>query len=201
MDEPIGEADRALPVSFCLFIRSCFDLACKGRYDILDGIVGVHFCDAQEKATHAWKSAQSDMFFPYIDVPHTTHEWSREYFKSLLIAFKKRIESFCGIELTDERLKNAIELYNDQRSLMRELYDLSKLHPPHISGTELFKIMVSLGSIPVGEGGTIPGIRLQRSRLKLNNYFSKTREGEPSFPGKRVFYVWHTHKSKKQKTG
>lgn len=180
MDEPISEADRALPVSFCPFIRSCFDLACKGRYDILDGIVGVHFCDAQEKATHAWKSTQSDMFFPYIDVPHTTHEWSREYFKSLLIAFKKRIESFCGIELTDERLKNAIELYNDQRSLMRELYDLSKFHPPHISGTELFKIMVSLRSIPVGEGNAL----LKEVILEINE-----RKQRPSAKPARVL-VW-----------
>jgi benzoyl-CoA reductase subunit C len=155
IDEPISEADRALPVSFCPFVRSCFDLACKGQYDFLDGIAGVHYCDAQEKAVHAWKSAGLVSFFPYLDVPHTTHPWSKTYFKSLVRQFASRLESLGGKRLSQENLLQSIHLHNEQRRLMRELYELRKLDPPKISGTEMLKVMIALGSIPVEEGNRL----------------------------------------------
>lgn len=155
MAEPITEADRVLPTSFCPFMRSCLDLVCKGKYDFLDGVVGCHSCDAQEKTTHTWKSVIRYPWFPYIDIPHTTHEWSLRAFKAILSDFKKAAESFAGKEASPARLKAAIELYNQQRVLVWELYELRKQAPPLISGTETLQVMVALARIPVEEGNEL----------------------------------------------
>jgi benzoyl-CoA reductase/2-hydroxyglutaryl-CoA dehydratase subunit BcrC/BadD/HgdB len=155
IDEPVSKADQTLPVSFCPFVRSCFDLACKGYYDFLDGIAGVHYCDAQEKAVHAWKSGANVTFFPYLDVPHTSHAWSKTYFTFLLKQFANSLESFGGKRLSPENLLRSIHLHNEQRRLMRDLYELRKPDPPKISGTEMLKVIIALGSIPVEEGNRL----------------------------------------------
>ena len=155
MKEPITEADRVLPVTICPFMRSCLDCAYKGRYDFVDGMVGVHSCDPQEKAMHVWKSTRSYPYFPYIDMPATTHEWGQEAFKPILTDFVKISESFAGKELSSERLKEFIEVYNQQRALVRELYELRKPDPPLISGTESLQLMIALASIPVEEGNEL----------------------------------------------
>src|SRR3990170_5513942 len=45
LDQTISEADSHLETIVCPFIRSCFDLALKGDYNFLDGIVMPHSCD------------------------------------------------------------------------------------------------------------------------------------------------------------
>ena len=155
MTEPITEADRVLPVTVCPFIRSCLDLAYKGRYEFLDGMVGVHSCDPQEKAMHVWKSTIRYHYFPFLDIPATTHEWGLEAFKSLLRDFIKISESFAGKELSPEKLRESIKVYNQQRALVRELYELKKPDPPLISGTETLQLMIALSSIPVEEGNEL----------------------------------------------
>ena len=61
--EPITEADRTLPASFCPFIRSCFDCALKGKEGFLDGMVVAHSCDPQEKTARLWESYVHYPFF------------------------------------------------------------------------------------------------------------------------------------------
>ncbi|MFC1992337.1 2-hydroxyacyl-CoA dehydratase subunit D [Chloroflexota bacterium] len=155
MEEPITEADKLLPVSFCPFMRSFVDQVFKGKYDFLDGMVGVHSCDGQEKTMHALKSVINLPLFPYVDVPHTQHEWGLELFKGILSDYKKVVGSFVGKEISADKLKAAIELHNQQRVLVRELYELKKPDPPLISGTETLQVMIALVSIPVGEGNDL----------------------------------------------
>jgi benzoyl-CoA reductase/2-hydroxyglutaryl-CoA dehydratase subunit BcrC/BadD/HgdB len=180
MKESITLADRALPVTVCPFVRSCLDCAYKGRYDFLDGMVGVHSCDAQEKTMHVWKSREGYPFFPFLDMPATIHPWALEAFKSLLQDFVKLTERFAGKELTTLKLEEAIRTYNRQRALVRELYDLRKPDPPLISGTEILQVMIALASITVEEGNEL-----------LEQLISEVKEREqgPERKGGRVL-VW-----------
>jgi benzoyl-CoA reductase/2-hydroxyglutaryl-CoA dehydratase subunit BcrC/BadD/HgdB len=90
-----------------------------------------------------------------LDVPHTTHTWSKTYFTFLLKQFAKSLESFGGRRLSPENLLRGIHLHNEQRRLMRDLYELRKPDPPKISGTDMLRAMIALGSLPVGEGNRL----------------------------------------------
>jgi benzoyl-CoA reductase/2-hydroxyglutaryl-CoA dehydratase subunit BcrC/BadD/HgdB len=90
-----------------------------------------------------------------MDVPHTVHKAALEKFKEEIKGFKKSLESFTGKEISPEKLKKAIKIHNDQRALVRELYDLRKPDPPLVSGTEVLQIMLALESIPVEEGNKL----------------------------------------------
>jgi len=144
MREPITKADACLPTVVCPFIRSALDLGLKGKYDFLDGVVMAHVCDVAEKTAHIWHIYQNPPYFHFIDTPHTVHKAAVGQHKELLKDFQKTLESFTGKELSSERLKEAIKVHNEQRALVRELYDLRKPDPPLISGTETLQVMVAI---------------------------------------------------------
>lgn len=155
MQEPITEADAYLPTVVCPFLRSCFDIGLKGRYEFFDGFVGVHVCDQCEKLAHLWTYYIKHPYTHFIDIPHTVHDASFEFFEAELNTFRKTLERFAGKELSHERLQGAISSHNEQRALVRGLYELRKPDPPLLSGTENLEIMVALMSIPVEEGNEL----------------------------------------------
>ncbi len=150
--DPITEADRALPTSFCPFIRSCIDRSLKGKDDFVDGLVTAHSCDPQHRTAHVWESYVKYSYTHFIDMPGTVRADSLEYFKGQLDDFKKTLEAFTGKKLSPDRLKTATKYHNQQRSLVKELYRLTKPSPPLVSGTEILQVIKALMSLPVTEG-------------------------------------------------
>jgi benzoyl-CoA reductase subunit C len=153
--EPVTEADRALPHSFCPIMRNCLDCALKGKNDFLDGMVTIHSCDPQEKTARVWESYTNYTYFHFIDMPITVRPEALEYFKSQLNDFRKTLEAFTGRKLSTDKLEAAIKSHNQQRALVRELYELTKPSPPLISGTEIVQVVKALTSLPVVEGNNL----------------------------------------------
>jgi len=155
MREPITKADTCLPTVVCPFLRSVMDLGLKGKYDFLDGVVMAHGCEVSEKTAHIWRTYLNPSYAHFIDTPHTTHAAAQRQHKELQKDFKRTLESFTGKELSIEKLKEAIKIHNQQRALVRELYDLKKPDPPLISGVETLQVMMALASLPVREGNEL----------------------------------------------
>jgi benzoyl-CoA reductase subunit C len=153
--EPVTEADRVLPRSFCPVMRNCLDCALKNRNDFLDGMVTIHSSDPQEKTARIWESYTQYPYFHFIDMPITVRPEALEYFKGQLNDFRKTLETFTGERLSTDKLEAAIKSHNRQRTLVRELYDLTKPSPPRISGTEIVQVAKALTSLPVAEGNDL----------------------------------------------
>ena len=153
--EPVTEADRALPGSFCPIMRNCLDCALKNKNDFLDGMATIHSSDPQEKTARVWESYTNYPYFHFIDMPITVRPEALEYFKSQLNDFRKTLEAFTGKKLSTDKLEAAIKYHNQQRALVRELYELTKPSPPLISGTEIIQVLKSLTSLPVIEGNAL----------------------------------------------
>jgi benzoyl-CoA reductase subunit C len=155
MREPVTVADKYLPSVVCPFLRSLLDVGLKGGYDLLDGITFVHTCDVGAQFSGNWKINIKTPFSHFIDMPHTTHEGALDYFKGLLKDWQTAMEEYFGNTITPENLKRAVRLHNDQRSLVRQLYELRKTDPPLISGAETLEVIISLMSLPVEEGNDL----------------------------------------------
>ena len=149
--EPITQANAYLETILCPFVRSCFDSARKGNYDFLDGIVMPHSCDTILHVYDIWRYYQKHPFSHFLDVPHMDHPSSCKFMKIELQRLREALEKFAGAELTDEKLRQAIKVHNEQRALLRQLYDLRKPDPPLISGSEVTKVIVATMVIPVKE--------------------------------------------------
>ena len=155
MRETVTKADKYLPSVVCPFLRSLLDVALKGKYDFLDGVTFVHTCDVGAQFSGNWKINIPTPFSHFIDMPHTTHEGAMEYFKGLLTDYQKAMESYFNKTMTTEALKEAIVLHNEQRSLVRNLYEYRKPDPPKISGAETLQVLLAIMSLPVTEGNTL----------------------------------------------
>ena len=155
ISEPVTKADAYLPTVVCSLIRNIMDSGLKGKYDFLDGVVMAHTCEVAEKTAHIWRTYLNPPYAYFIDTPHTTHAAAQKQHKMLLQDFKESLETFTGKELSADRLKQTIKVYNQQRTLVRDLYELRKPDPPLISGTETLQVMVALMSLPVTEGNEL----------------------------------------------
>ncbi len=149
--EPITRGDTLLETIVCPFIRSCFDLAMKGRYDFLSGIVIPHACDSMTRSYSTWSYSLDLPYSHFINIPSVVKESSFEFFHEELGTYKKSLEAYTGREITPNDIENAIRLHNSYREKVRAIYEYRKPDPPMISGVELMKILTVGTSLPVEE--------------------------------------------------
>ncbi|MDD5094988.1 MAG: 2-hydroxyacyl-CoA dehydratase family protein [Dehalococcoidia bacterium] len=155
INELITRADAHLEMNMCSFVRNAFDLGIKGCYDFLDGIVTPHACDCIFRLHDIWRSCIPTTYAHFINVPHMASTSSLEFFEDELELFKRSLEEYAGVKLTDDRLNKAIGMHNRNRRLMRELYQLRKSKPPMITGSEMVKVEVAARCLPVNESNKL----------------------------------------------
>jgi benzoyl-CoA reductase subunit C len=150
--EQITEADAVLERVMCPWVRNTFDQALKGNYAFLDGVVIPHVCDAVQRMYALWRHYSGISYHYQFDIPHILSDSSFRFFAKELDLFKESLEKFLGKKITDEALQDAIQLHNENRRLVRELYSLRKSSPPLISGTEVLRLLKEgLTGTPVSE--------------------------------------------------
>jgi benzoyl-CoA reductase subunit C len=151
VNEPITKADTEMETIICPLVRSCFDMALKGNYEFLDGIVIPHACDSICRTYDIWKHTLDLPYSHFINMPHSTDDASLDFYQNVLNTFRTSLAKFAGREISDEALAGAIKLHNQNRAKVKELYELRKSSPPLISGEELTKVLIAAMSLPVEE--------------------------------------------------
>jgi benzoyl-CoA reductase subunit C len=136
-------ADAYLPQNVCSFCRSCFDQALKGKYDYLDGYIVSNTCDNCGMMYDMWKYHVKVPYFYFINTPHTRGEKAHGFFYEEVNRFKESLENNFKIDISKESLKKAINVYNENRVLLKKVYDLRKKNPPLISGVEALEVVLS----------------------------------------------------------
>jgi len=153
--EPVTAADAYLETLMCPYVRNCFDMALKKKFDFLDGMIWPHTCDNIHKTYDIWKHNVPLPFFTFLDVPHMTDPSSIEFFSKEIALLKKGLEEFTGTPITAEGLKRAIAAHNENRVLLRRLSALRKQDPPLVSGTEMTQIITAVMVLPVDEANAL----------------------------------------------
>jgi len=136
-------ADAYLPTNTCSFARSCFNSALRGDYDYLDGLVASNSCDNRDKMYDMWRHYTKIPHMHFINTPHSNTEKAHEFFYKEVVKFKTSLEKAFGTTTSDEALKNAIRVYNENRILLKKVYDLRMRKPPLVSGVETLEITLS----------------------------------------------------------
>jgi len=136
-------ADAYLPNNTCSFARSCFNLALKGNYDYLDGFVASNSCDNRDKMYDMWRYYTKIPYIYFINTPHSNTEKAHKFFHKEVVRFKESLEKAFGTTISEEALSNAIKAYNENRILLKKVYDLRMRKPPLVSGMEALEITLS----------------------------------------------------------
>jgi len=136
-------ADAYMPLNSCSFTRACFNAALKGEYDYLDGFVESNSCDNRGKTYDLWVNYSRIPNIYFINTPHSNTEKAHQFFHRETLKFKEWLENTFEKKISDDALRNAVRVYNENRVLLKKIYDLKRMKPPLVSGVEFLEIALS----------------------------------------------------------
>ncbi len=129
---------------YCPFCRDCLAQGLKGKYDYLDGLMIAQSCLHIRQAFTSWKIHMPTEFNYYMPMPHNVQsKRSLPYLTGELEKFKTAVEEWTGKKITDDALREGIDIMNQSRQLSRDLYEIRKETDPHISGLESMYAVVA----------------------------------------------------------
>lgn len=137
-NEPIEDAEKVLPKNLCPLIKSSYGFAytdkCPYTY-FCDFIVGETTCDGKKKMFELLNDIKETY------VLHLPQSQQRAYAKDIwyeeIKLLKAKLEEKYGVEITDEKLREAARKRNEMRTHMCELYSLQGTVPPALKSTEV----------------------------------------------------------------
>ncbi len=132
----------------CSFPRHAFNMALNGDFDFLDGLVVFNSCDHVRRAYDHWVHQLKTPFVQILSLPKKTEAPQIEWFTDELRIFKERMQDFYRVEITDEKLQEAITQHNRSRRLLRDLYATRKADNPPITGAEMLAVTVAGSAMP-----------------------------------------------------
>jgi bcr-type benzoyl-CoA reductase subunit C len=132
----------------CSFPRHAFNMALKGEYDFLDGLIIFNSCDHIRRLYDHWIRQIKTPFVKIISLPRKDEPAQIEWFRSELSILRESMQKHFGVEITDDRLRKAIALHNKSRRSQRALYDLRKKDKPPITGAEMLTVTVAGTAMP-----------------------------------------------------
>jgi benzoyl-CoA reductase subunit C len=128
----------------CTFCRDCLDQGLKGVYDYLDGLVMAQTCLHTGQMFWIWSHNIPLEWSYFMPIPHSTQNPGRfEYLRGEIKDLQDEIEKWLGKSITNEDLDRAIEVYNTNRQLSRQVYEFRKKADPPITGTEALELVMS----------------------------------------------------------
>ncbi|KYK20456.1 benzoyl-CoA reductase [Thermoplasmatales archaeon SG8-52-2] len=143
--EPQDVTEPHIFAMFCPFCRDCLAQGLKNRYKYLDGLMIAQSCLHIRQAYTSWIKHRPVEFEKFLCMPHKVQSpHSYEFLTEELKTFKKEIEDWTGKKITDSDLKKSIEVYNENRRLMKQLYELRKRDKPPITGEEVMEIVMAM---------------------------------------------------------
>ncbi len=145
----IRKADAHLAAFVCSIARSALELVMSGTLDILDMFVFPPICDVARHSCAVWARNFEDidsqiMYLPHnaasaAAVPYLTGEYRR---------ILREIEEVASTRVTDEALRASIELFNENRRLIHELYRIKRETPWLLSAVETYLLTRAAGAMP-----------------------------------------------------
>jgi len=140
----------------CSFVRATLDMAMRGMYDFLDGLLICNSCDHSRRMFELFdlkvfrrKGFTKSVPRFFTALPHVITDEGFKWYKKEIVEFKEKLEkNFIKRTITDDDLIKAIEIHNENRYLLREIHKLRILDAPKLTGSEALQISMANASIP-----------------------------------------------------
>ena len=140
--EPVAESAAYVPRFIDTFCRSQIGYRLMGEeplYQMLDLFI-VPITDHNIKTiADCFNFFANDNVFRF-GVPHQKDEYAFEYYLAGIHSLKNKLEEFTGNRIDDERLREAIDLCNRMRGLLKEISLLRKSEHPPVKGYEFVRL-------------------------------------------------------------
>ena len=184
----LEETDKYLEYSFEPVVRAQFEKIIDGTYgsqlDYLaisnstDVIIRIFLYLRELKRVEPEKPVPPITFIDWLFTRHRLHQMRDEFVIDL---FKKQLEEWAGREITDEQIREAGAVLNENRRALRQMAQLRHGQEVRISGSEAMVI--------IGAGFFMD----KKEHTALVKQVTEDAKSWPVLEGPRVFYTGANH--------
>jgi len=140
-NEPITIGHSHLTPYYCALTRSIVDDLLKGKLGFLDGVITNETCIQARTIMLIIEKNYNIPFLEAIFLPNQlANPLTRPYLIETLQILRSRLEAFSGREISDGALEESISIYNKNRGLMRQIYELRRTRPGWIKLKEMVPV-------------------------------------------------------------
>lgn len=140
----------------CHIPRSVMELALDKQMDHFDGFIFPSICDVIRNLSGIFKQHKFGKFVKYMDFPQNfLPQIGGVFYQQEMEHVMHYIKEINGVEVTLEKLNNSIALYNKNRKLISEIYDIRQDYPWRLTMEDVYHIVRAGTVIPVEEHNEI----------------------------------------------
>jgi benzoyl-CoA reductase subunit C len=170
--EPDSITDRYM-YGQCACTRDLLNLFARGRFDYIDGHTYAEACQWMRGAFQTCEEYMpKNAYSHYVYTPdYTDGPRSKDLMRTEVESFKKSLEEWTGNRITNRDLDHAINIYNINRRLLHEVYEMRRLDNPVLTGTEAMEMVLTSQIMDKEEHNKLlkEAIRELRQRRGVNN--------------------------------
>ena len=147
-----NKADALLSKFNCSFIRSTLNNILNERYSFLDGFILANTCDHVRRIYDILKMKyepikKNEKHLFFISLPHTYSLEGLKWIYEEILQFKNSIEHNFKINIGIEEVKNALNIYEENKTLLSKINEFRTSKDPKLTGTDFIKITISNNSV------------------------------------------------------
>ena len=142
---PIEKAKEYFPTFYYSLALRCLEMALDGTLDGLSANMLTTLDDTLRPLSQNYK-VSAGRKIPMIFLNHGQHrkeEFGKKYNATIFAKAKQELEQICDVKITDEALKEAFKVYNENRALKREFIKLAATHPQTIKASDRTYVLKS----------------------------------------------------------
>jgi benzoyl-CoA reductase/2-hydroxyglutaryl-CoA dehydratase subunit BcrC/BadD/HgdB len=161
--KPLKKAPSLLPDNACSLARSNIELALSYEYDLFDGFVLPQVCDTTQHMCDIWRINFKGVPVESILLPRQVDRESARYWvKEETERLISSLSGWTKAPLKDGDLKESIKIHNENKRLLKELYDFKRENPAALSNKHLFSLIK---------------LSMQVDKKEMNETLKKVRAG------------------------
>jgi benzoyl-CoA reductase subunit C len=141
-------AQSHLPAYVCDCAKSLLEQVLDGTYRYLDGVLLPHVCETIRGLAGIFSMNLEGMFVRGSPAPLHTDRGARDYLRAEFTALAEELLRRGALALKEERLREAIDLYNENRRLVRRLYETRGRTPGSVPPEQVLAAVLAGGIMP-----------------------------------------------------
>ena len=155
-NKQIIKGDAYYQSYICHIPRSIMEIALDNQIDHIDGFIFPSICDVIRNLSGIFKQKKIGKFVKYMDFPQNfLPEIGGVFYQQEMKHVLKYIKELNGVEVTIEALNHSINLYNKNRQMIEQIYDVRQDYPWRLSIEDVYCIVRAGMVMPVEEHNTI----------------------------------------------
>ncbi|MGL6201156.1 MAG: 2-hydroxyacyl-CoA dehydratase subunit D [Lachnospiraceae bacterium] len=140
----VSAAKEYFATFYCTIAQMNLEMGLTGKLKGLSGVIVPSLCDTLRPLSQNFRVAVPDIPFIFIAHPQNRQkDFGVKYTREIFDQVKHKLEEIAGQKITDEKIQDAIKIYNQSRAVRRTFIRLAGAHPEAVTPIERSAVLKS----------------------------------------------------------